>query len=74
MEKFISLLKKELLGQSSEAEKKALLALTKTNAEFDDIYRELCLPKSSWRNEEEIEEAMEAYERHREKLKKMNVL
>jgi hypothetical protein len=74
MENFISLLKKELLGEISKTEKAALLELTKSNPDLDDIYRVLCLPKHGGLNEEEIKEAIGAYERHQEKLKKKNVL
>jgi hypothetical protein len=74
MERFISLLKKELLGEISEAEREALLALTKTNTEFEGIYRQLCSPNTRLGKAEALKEAAEAYERHRVKMKRMNLL
>jgi len=74
METFISLLKKELLGEISEAEKEVLRHLIRTNAEFDMIYGEICSSLDKPGKMGLVQEAMEAYERHRLKMKRLNFL
>ena len=74
MEKFISLLKKDLSGQISEAEKRYLLELIKADAEFDIIYQEICSRRADLPLWDEYTEVIEAYKRHWVKMRKLNLL
>jgi hypothetical protein len=68
MEKFILLLKKELLGEISGIEKKALMEIVNADSDLAIVYKEVCWSKPSL-SEEEIQNAIDAFERHRLRIK-----
>jgi hypothetical protein len=68
MEKFILLLKKELLGEISGIEKKALMEMVNADCDLAIVYKEVCWQKPSM-SEEEIENAIAAFERHQLRIK-----
>lgn len=72
MEKFLWLLKKQLLGDITTAEHEELIHLTKDQEEYGFIYEEVCQLKSS--SDIHSEDGLEAYERHRKRLRSLNLL
>jgi len=73
MERFLWLLKMQLLGQITVVEKEELFTFVQNDEELADIYEEVCSSRS-FSKKEKVQEGIEAYTRHWERLQSLKLI